>query len=161
VTGYADTLGELWRAHVAPRADDAPTVVSLFAGCGGSSLGYSSAGYREVLAADRDAHACAVFRANFPGVPVHQGDIAQLDPGELRLPAAGLDLLDASPPCQAYSMTGLRRAADPRGQLWTEVIRLAAAWQPKVIVIENVPGLVRSGCSSRRSNQTQTRRSAP
>jgi len=40
-----------------PKAEDAPTVISLFAGCGGSSLGYSMAGYGEVLAVEWDDHA--------------------------------------------------------------------------------------------------------
>jgi DNA (cytosine-5)-methyltransferase 1 len=143
VTGYPASLDQLWAQHQAPRAPDAPTCVSLFSGCGGSSLGYSAAGYRELLAAEWDARACQVFRRNFGGVPVYEGDVTALDPGSLTLPVGGLDLLDSSPPCQGVSMTGLRRAADPRNQLWREVIRLAAAWRPRVIVLENVPGLVR------------------
>lgn len=141
-TPYERTLAELWRAHLAPRAPDAPGMVSLFSGCGGSSLGYSAAGYRELLAAEWDAKASAVFRANFPGVPVHEGDIAELDPGALGLAPGELYLLDSSPPCQGFSETGLRRAADPRSQLWRQVVRLADAWRPKVVVIENVAGLV-------------------
>jgi DNA (cytosine-5)-methyltransferase 1 len=142
VTGYPASLDALWAAHLAPRAGDAPTCVSLFSGCGGSSLGYSAAGYRELLAAEWDRHACEVFRGNFSGIPVHEGDVAALDPGSLPLPAGGLDLLDASPPCQGVSMTGLRRAADPRNQLWHQVVRLAGAWRPRVIVVENVKGLI-------------------
>jgi DNA (cytosine-5)-methyltransferase 1 len=142
MTSYAASLDALWAAHLAHRVGDAPTCVSLFSGAGGSSLGYSSAGYRELLAADRDQRACEVFRRNFPAVPVHEGDIAVLDPSALELPPGGLDLLDSSPPCQAYSMTGLRRPGDPRGQLWRQVIRLAGTWQPRVLVLENVPGLV-------------------
>lgn len=140
---YAASLDALWAAHRAPRASSVPTCASLFSGCGGSSLGYSAAGYRELLAADHDRAACEVFRANFPGVPLlHEGDVAALDPAVLDLAPGELDLLDSSPPCQAYSTTGLRRPGDPRGELWREVIRLAEAWQPKVIVLENVKGLV-------------------
>ena len=49
-----------------------PTVISTFAGVGGSSLGYRWAGYRELLAVDFDAHAAECFRLNFPGVPCWQ-----------------------------------------------------------------------------------------
>lgn len=42
-----------------------PTVISLFAGCGGSSLGYHMAGYEELLAIDFDKHAVEVFKLNF------------------------------------------------------------------------------------------------
>ena len=85
----------------------APTVVSMFAGCGGSSLGYRMAGYRELLAVEWDPVATAAFRANFPGVPVHEGDIAELSGGEcLRLAGIApgeLDVLDGSPPCQGFT----------------------------------------------------------
>ncbi len=141
MSDYPASLDALWAAHLA-RADDAPTCVSLFSGCGGSSLGYSAAGYTELLAAEWDAAAAHVFRANFPNVLLHEGDIAKLDPAALELPPGELDLLDSSPPCQGASLTGLRRAADPRTQLWREVVRLAEAWQPKTIVLENVKGLV-------------------
>jgi len=49
---YPAILNEAWQQHLAPRAKDAPTVISTFAGCGGSSLGYSMAGFRELLAVE-------------------------------------------------------------------------------------------------------------
>lgn len=142
MTDYPAALDELWSAHLAPRADDAPTVVSLFSGAGGSSLGYSAAGYRELLSAEWDKAAARVFRTNFPGVPVHEGDITQLSPAVLNLEPGELDLLDASPPCQGVSLTGLRRAGDERTQLWRQVVRLASVWRPRCVVLENVRGLV-------------------
>ena len=140
---YPASLDALWSAHLAVRASDAPTCVSLFSGAGGSSLGLSASGYAEKLAVEWDAAACTVFRANFPGVRLHEGDITQLDPDVLGLVPGELDLLDASFPCQGVSMTGLRRETDPRTQLWREAVRLASAWHPRAVVIENVAGLVR------------------
>lgn len=140
---YGDLLAEAWQQHLAPRADDAPTVVSTFAGAGGSSLGYSMAGYRELLAVEWDAHAVECFRRNFPGVPVHHGDIADLDTDSLGLAPGELDVLDGSPPCQGFSTVGFRQLDDPRNQLFREYVRLLEAWQPKVFVMENVPGMVR------------------
>ncbi|MCK5641658.1 MAG: DNA cytosine methyltransferase, partial [Gammaproteobacteria bacterium] len=70
---YPDILEEAWRQHLAPREPDAPTVVSVFAGCGGSSLGYGMAGFRELLAIEWDDGAARTFGLNFPGVPVHRG----------------------------------------------------------------------------------------
>jgi DNA mismatch endonuclease Vsr len=52
-----------------------PTVISTFAGCGGSSLGYKWAGFRELLAVDFEPHAVETFRLNFPEVDVWQADM--------------------------------------------------------------------------------------
>jgi DNA (cytosine-5)-methyltransferase 1 len=122
-------------------------VVSLFAGGGGSSLGYSMAGYRELLAADHDPHACRVLRANFPEVHVHEGDItalsvnAVLDAGGLE--PGELDVLDGSPPCQGFSMAGKRRSGDGRSRLFEQYVRLLEGLQPRALVMENVPGMIR------------------
>lgn len=144
---YREVLDRSWQEHLAPRAADAPTVVSTFAGAGGSSLGYSMAGYRELLAVEWDANAVATFRLNLPEVPVHQGDIAKL-PVEDCLRLAGLvpgelDVLDGSPPCQGFSTAGRRVLDDPRNELFREFVRLLRGLRPRAFVLENVPGLVR------------------
>jgi DNA (cytosine-5)-methyltransferase 1 len=140
---YPASLDELWSAHCTPRSPDEPTTVSLFSGCGGSSLGFSAAGFRELLAVEWDRVACQIFRRNFPDVPLHEGDVTALDPAALELPPGELDLLATSPPCPGFSMTGLRRESDPRNELWHQVIRLASAWRPRTVIVENVAGLVR------------------
>lgn len=145
---YKERLDRLWDAHRAPREPDAPTVVSTFAGCGGSSLGYSAAGYRELLAVEWESHAAEVFRANFPGVPVFEGDIADVGPDDLDLPEGGLDVLDGSPPCQGFSMNGRRAMDDPRNRLFLHYVRLAELWRPRVLVMENVTGMVRGRMKS-------------
>lgn len=144
---YASVLTAAWQAHLAPREPDAPTVVSLFAGCGGSGLGYSMAGYRELAAVEWDAHAADHLRANFPGLAVWQGDIRELDGAEL-LRLAGLrpgdlDVLDGSPPCQGFSQAGKRQVRDARNTLFREYVRLLDALRPRALVMENVSGMVR------------------
>lgn len=141
---YGHRLAAAWQQHLAPRADDAPTVVSTFAGAGGSSLGFSMAGYRELLAVEWDDHAVACFRRNLPGIPVHHGDITHLDPAVLGLAPGALDVLDGSPPCQGFSTIGHRQIDDPRNHLFRQYIRLLNAWQPKVFVMENVSGMIKS-----------------
>ena len=144
---YPAILDEAWQQHLEPRAEDAPTVISLFAGCGGSSLGYSMAGFRELLAVEWNDNAVATFRLNFPDVPVYHGDIAKLSVDEcLRLAgieAGKLDVLDGSPPCQGFSTAGKRQLDDPRNQLAMEFVRLLRSLQPKAFVMENVSGLVK------------------
>lgn len=49
---YSQLLDEAWQQHLSTKYNDSPTVISTFAGCGGSSLGYSMAGYRELLAVE-------------------------------------------------------------------------------------------------------------
>ena len=140
---YPQTLTDLWQKATAPRSDDAPTLVSTFAGCGGSSLGYHAAGFRELLAVEWEPHAAAHLRMNFPEVKVHEGDIAQVGKDSLDLAPGELDVLDGSPPCQGFSMAGKRQVADIRNTLFTEFLRLADVWKPKVLVMENVPGMAR------------------
>lgn len=144
---YSDTLSQFWQDHLAPKSPSAPTVISTFAGCGGSSLGYSMAGYRELLAVEWDEHAAATFRANFPEVPLYQGDIAKLSV-EQCLKTAGvgvgkLDVFDGSPPCQGFSTSGKRAFTDDRNQLFREYVRLLRGLKPKVFVMENVSGMVK------------------
>ena len=55
-----------------------PTVISLFAGCGGSSLGYKYAGFKELLAIEWDDNAVKTFKLNFSNVPIWQKDIKEI-----------------------------------------------------------------------------------
>ena len=145
---YLYILDEAWRAHLAPKAADAPTVISTFAGCGGSSLGYSMAGFRELLAVEWENNAVETFKLNFHDVPVYHGDIAKLSVEEC-MKLAGLtqqgelDVLDGSPPCQGFSMAGKRNFSDDRNQLFHHYVRLLQGLQPKVFVMENVSGMVK------------------
>ena len=126
-----------------------PTVISTFAGCGGSSLGYQMAGFHELLAVEWDQNAIDTFRLNFPDVPVYHNDIAKLAGAEcMRLAGiekGALDVLDGSPPCQGFSIAGKRKWDDPRNSLFKEYARLLSELQPKVFVMENVTGMVK-GC---------------
>jgi DNA (cytosine-5)-methyltransferase 1 len=147
IADYAAHLAACWEEHQALRMPNAPTVISLLAGCGGSSLGYSMAGYRELLAVEWDDHAVETFKANFPDVPVFHGDIAKLSVEEVLritgLKPGELDVLDGSPPCQGFSTAGKRKMDDGRNQLFREYIRLLRGLQPKVLVMENVSGMVK------------------
>lgn len=126
---------------------DAPKVISTFAGCGGSSLGYSMAGFHELLAVEWDNNAVETFRLNFPGIPVYHGDIAKLSVSQClelaQIQPGQLDVFDGSPPCQGFSTAGKRIMDDPRNQLFREYVRLLQGLRPKVFVMENVSGMVK------------------
>ena len=144
---YPEILEIAWNEHLAPRAKNAPTVISTFAGGGGSSLGYSMAGYKELLAVEWDNNAVETFKLNFPDVPVYHGDISKLSVKQC-MKLAGLknegelDLLDGSPPCQGFSVSGKRDFSDNRNLLFNEYVRLLRGLKPKVFIMENVKGLV-------------------
>lgn len=117
--------------------------ISLFAGCGGSSLGYKWAGFKELLAIDFTKEAVKTFKRNFEA-PIWNEDVTKVT-GERILKEIGLkkgqlDLLDGSPPCQGFSTSGKRRVTDPRNNLFYDFTRLVKEIQPKVFIMENVPG---------------------
>jgi len=60
ITDYKQHLQTLWLKHLEPKDEKSPTVISLFAGGGGSSLGYSMAGFRELCAIEywKTAYEC-------------------------------------------------------------------------------------------------------
>jgi len=123
-----------------------PTVISTFAGCGGSILGYRSAGFEDLLAVEFEEDAVSTLRANFPDMAVHDGDIRELTPErcmELAGVKAGeLTVLDGSPPCQGFSLAGARDVNDERSQLYNDFARLLEGIRPKAFVVENVTGMV-------------------
>jgi DNA (cytosine-5)-methyltransferase 1 len=144
---YIPLLDVCWQEHLRPKANNAPKVISTFAGAGGSSLGYSMAGFRELLVVEWDNNAVETFKLNFPDVPVYHGDIAELSVDEVLqvtgLDVGELDVLDGSPPCQGFSTAGKRQLDDPRNQLFREYVRLLRGLKPKVFVMENVSGMVK------------------
>lgn len=147
ITDYPALLAEAWAQAHAPREPNAPTVISTFAGCGGSSLGYHMAGFRELLAVEWEQNAADTFRLNFPSVPLYHGDIAKLSVEEC-LTRAGLapgelDVFDGSPPCQGFSTAGNREIGDQRNQLFREFCRLLTGLRPRAFVMENVSGMVK------------------
>ena len=123
------------------------TVISTFAGTGGSSLGYKLAGFRELLALDWEPHAVECFKLNFPEVPCWQKDITRVSAKEIlefcKINPGDLDVFDGSPPCQGFSIAGKRDVADPRNDLFNYYVRLITELQPKVFVMENVSGMIK------------------
>lgn len=144
---YLPFLESCLKEHLRAKNKNASIVISLFAGCGGSSLGYSMAGFSERLAVEWDDNAVETFKLNFPDVPVYHGDIEKLSVDEILkqtgLRVGELDVLDGSPPCQGFSTAGKRQLDDPRNQLFREYVRLLRGLKPKVFIMENVSGMVK------------------
>lgn len=120
-------------------ATDGPTVVDLFAGSGGMTLGFTQEGYRPVLALDIDLASAATYAANFGEENVRLGDIRQFD--LIRIPNA--DILVAAPPSQGFSGWQTRRS-DPRNSLWADFWRVAQEIRPYAFAMVAAPRFVRS-----------------
>lgn len=124
--------------------ENAPTVLDLFAGCGGFSKGFEKAGFRILLANEIWHDAVETYRRNHPNAIMVEGDIT--DPkikAELIDKANGkIDVIIGGPPCQAYSMAGLRDPNDPRGRLFEDYVDIVRHIKPKLFVLENVKGIL-------------------
>jgi DNA (cytosine-5)-methyltransferase 1 len=123
-----------------------PKIIDVFAGVGGLSLGAARAGFNVALAVERDKHALAAHRKNFPKVKHLDADVAALD-GATLMQQAGIELgqlagLIGGPPCQGFSVIGHRRVADDRNNLFRKFFELVAECRPQFFVAENVLGIL-------------------
>ena len=131
------------------NGDGKPTAVDLFCGCGGLTVGLKRAGFTVLGAVDVDPLSVRTYKANHRDVTVWERDIRKLDPQELLDTLGsmkdGLDLLAGCPPCQGFSMmrtlNGAVSVEDPRNDLLLEFQRFVEALRPRVVMMENVPGL--------------------
>lgn len=115
----------------------APRLISLFSGCGGLDLGFEKAGFKRAWANDFDTDAQAVYALNLGEIDGR--DI--LSVGEDEIPEG--DILTAGFPCQPFSNAGSRKGVhDSRGMLYKECLRIIKSKMPKVVVFENVKGLL-------------------
>ena len=114
------------------------THISLFSGCGGLDLGFRAAGFRTVWANDIDPDACETFRENIG--EIEEGDIRTITFPKLD---TNVDVLSAGFPCQPFSNAGSRRGVkDSRGDLYNYALRAVKTFKPKVVLFENVRGLL-------------------
>lgn len=115
------------------------SVVSLFSGCGGFDLGLKESGFNIIWANDFDKTAVEIYRHNIGDII--QGDIKEID--EKQIPNA--DVIVAGFPCQPFSSAGNRLGVnDERGNLYLECLRIINAKKPKVVIFENVRGILTS-----------------
>ena len=119
------------------------TIIDLFAGCGGMSIGFVNSGYKPIFAVEIDKDAANTYKNNI-GSDCYVGDICELSDEEILRYIDGreVDVICAGFPCQGFSYQGKRDLNDPRNSLYKQVIRFARLIRPKIIVGENVQGLL-------------------
>lgn len=134
------------------------TVISTFAGGGGSSTGYKLAGGNVLVVNEFVDAAVDTYKENYPDTPVIKDDIKKLTGKDFlelaKISKGELDILDGSPPCSAFSIAGKRekgwdktkkysddKQVENIEDLFFEYIRIANDIQPKIIIGENVAGI--------------------
>lgn len=145
-----------WMLATTNFTKDKGKVFSCFAGGGGSTMGYKLAGFDVLGCCEIDKKMIEVYRAN------HNPKYSYLEPiqtfkqkKDLPDELYNLDILDGSPPCSSFSMAGNRekdwgkekkfregQAKQILDNLFFDFIELADKLQPKVVIAENVKGLL-------------------
>ena len=118
------------------------TALSLFSGGGGLDLGFERAGFEHLASFDVLDVCGATLRRSRPRWRVcsgSEGDVA----GVNWQPLAGqVDVVHGGPPCQPFSVAGLRRGSGDERDMWPEFTRAVIELRPAAFVAENVPGLL-------------------
>jgi len=130
------------------------TFIDLFAGCGGFSLGLMKAGWKGLFAVEKDPMAFETLRHNlidgnhfqhqWPAwlkkEPMTIEKLIDNHSEELKDLNGDVDLIVGGPPCQGFSILGLRNHDDPRNRLTEKYLEVVSLVQPKFIILENVKG---------------------
>ena len=121
-----------------PQGQAQYRMIDLFAGIGGTRLGFWQTGKVEVVfSSEINKFSVKTYEANYGDVPV--GDITKVDAAEI----PDHDILVGGFPCQAFSQAGLKKGFnDTRGTLFFDIARILQAKRPKAFLLENVRNLV-------------------
>lgn len=124
------------------------TVVDLFCGAGGLSRGFLDAGFDVVLGVDFDEPSLKTFEANHGDAKAMKLDLfdhqnIQKIKEYLKKNKIKLDVLVGGPPCQGFSLAGKREENDERNMLYSAMVKTAGELKPKIVVLENVPGMLK------------------
>jgi len=129
------------------------TVIDLFAGCGGLSLGLYQAGWHGVFAIEKNDFAFKTLKHNLiedkkhfewpewlPKTAHDINEVLKTYSNQLKKLQGHIDLVAGGPPCQGFSMAGKRIEDDVRNQLVFSYIKFIELVMPKMILFENVKG---------------------
>lgn len=121
------------------------TVLDLFSGCGGLSVGFEQAGFKVIAGVDYDEAALNTFRHNHRGSHAIHLDLSKDDAMEQIRTRIGyetrIDLIAGGPPCQGFSLTGPRKLKDKRNKLYMSMLSAVKEFSPSAFLIENVRGM--------------------
>jgi DNA (cytosine-5)-methyltransferase 1 len=120
------------------------TVIDLYAGCGGLSLGFQNAGFNLLAAYDNWDAAINVYKENFAGHKIIKLDLSSKDIDFSQFKKHNADMIIGGPPCQDFSHAGKRNEDLGRGNLTVTFAEIVTTVKPKWFVMENVDRTVKS-----------------
>jgi DNA (cytosine-5)-methyltransferase 1 len=127
---------------------DELTAIDLFSGAGALTLGLKQAGFRVVAGVEISKEISKTYKANHRKTVLLTKDIRQVTGKEL-LGASGLKkitMIAGCPPCQGFSsLTSKYRREDSRNDLALEMARIIVEVKPEMVMMENVPGIMKKG----------------
>lgn len=121
-------------------------VLDLFSGCGGLSLGFKLAGFKIKGAIDYDKDSIETFKKNFGKGKFFVKDINKIDKKFIKKNFKDIDVVIGGPPCQGFSNANRwhKNYNDPRNLLFLKFIEFVKIIRPKMVLIENVSGILSS-----------------
>ena len=115
-----------------------PTCIELCCGAGGMALGLERAGWEHRMLVEFDRDAALSIKRNNPTWPVKQMDLTKFPPSFY----PHVDMVCGGPPCQPFSTAGNRRGENDVRDVFLSAVELAVQIRPRLIMFENVPGLL-------------------
>ena len=118
------------------------TYGSLCSGIEAATEAWKHMNWQPAFFAEIEPFCCEVLKQRHPNAP-NLGDINAEDFIENAKERGPIDVLVGGPPCQAFSVAGLRGGlADPRGNLTLRYLAVVDALRPRWVLYENVPGIL-------------------
>jgi len=115
--------------------------IDLFSGAGGLSLGLKRAGYRVAACVEINRDAMETYSGHEPDAVHYNQDVRSISFEQYR---GVVDIVAGGPPCQPFSIGGLRQASLDSRDMIPEFTRCLKEVQPEAFIMENVPGLLLS-----------------
>lgn len=136
------------KIQTAEMRRNAPTMVDLFCGAGGLSLGFKQNGFKTLFANDFDPLCIETYKYNHPEIPsevIVCGDIREISKTIGNRIHEEVDVVIGGPPCQGFSSANKHHRVidDPRNELYKFFLKSVEQLAPKIVVMENVKGMLK------------------
>lgn len=124
------------------------TAIEICAGAGGQALGLEMAGFRHTALIEYEKDYCECLKKNRPEWNVICQDVKDFDGSKYK---RSIDLLAGGVPCPPFSVAGKQLGAEDDRDLFPQMLRLVKEISPKIVMIENVRGLLSSSFDNYRT----------